>query len=61
MINAAGTAIIHEGHNSNSANSRGLAIDFSPGPVFAGSLESDYKALKFGQDFNWDEFLKVAP
>jgi hypothetical protein len=61
VVTAAAAAIVYANHNSNSANSTGVAIDFSPGPVFTGSLDSDYKQLKFGQDFNWDEFLKVAP
>lgn len=53
-------AVIYEGHNANSAGSRGISIDFSPGGTFAGSTASDYVQMKFGA-LQWDEFLKVAP
>ncbi len=56
----AAEAIVWEGHNSNSANSRGISIDFSPANRFVGSGE-DYRSLEFAQDTKWDDFLTVAP
>lgn len=53
-------AIVHEGHNGNSANSHGISIDFSTGSVYAG-FASDYQQLKFAQDTSWDSFLNQAP
>lgn len=64
---AAANAIVYEGHNSNSANATGLAIDFSPASTFnvADSLgnvrATDYARLKLAQDTQWNEFLTVAP
>lgn len=58
--NAIQQAVIYEGHNANSAGSRGISIDFSPGGVFSGSTASEYAQMKFGA-MKWDEFLKVAP
>ncbi len=64
---AANNAIVWEGHNSNSANSKGIAIDFSPASSFnavgsGGNMRSaDYALMKFGIDTQWDEFLKIAP
>ncbi len=52
--------VIHEGHNGQSANSHGVAIDFSPFSVF-GSVAGDYGQMKFAQDSQWDEWLAVAP
>lgn len=57
---AAVDAIAWEGHNSNSAFSRGISIDFSAGSTF-GPLATDYAKMKFGQDTLWDEFLATAP
>jgi hypothetical protein len=57
----AATAIVWEGHNANSANSRGVSIDFSSSATFTGSTRSDYLQLKFASDTLWDEFLSVAP
>jgi hypothetical protein len=53
-------AVVWEGHNSNSANSNGLSIDFSSGAKF-GSYAGDYAQLKFAQDTQWNEFLAQAP
>jgi hypothetical protein len=53
-------AVIWEGHNTNSPNSHGVAIDFSPFSVF-GSVAGDYSQMKFAQDSQWDEWLAVAP
>lgn len=53
-------ATLWEGHNSLSANSHGIAIDFSSASGFAG-YGSDYQRLRFAQDTHWDEYLSVAP
>jgi len=53
-------AIIWEGHNSNSANSTGLAIDFSPSSRFI-SVASEYRRLQLARDTRWDEWLSQAP
>ncbi|HLO99972.1 MAG TPA: clostripain-related cysteine peptidase [Fimbriimonas sp.] len=53
-------ALVWEGHNANSANSKGISIDFSSGSVFSASA-SDYQRMKFAIDTQWDEFLLVAP
>lgn len=53
-------AIVHEGHNSQSSNSHGVSIDFSPFSTF-GAVAGDYGQLKFAQDSQWDEWLSVAP
>ena len=53
-------AVIHEGHNSNSANSHGISIDFSDEDNFASSI-TDYRRTLFGRDTRWDEFLSSAP
>lgn len=60
VIAAATDALVWEGHNANSAGSRGISIDFSPGPVFLGGA-ADYGRLKIGQTTSWDEWLSVAP
>ncbi|MBS1708898.1 MAG: hypothetical protein JSS65_09280 [Armatimonadetes bacterium] len=52
--------IVWEGHNTNSAGSRGLSIDFSSGSIFT-SVASDYSQMKFAQDTQWDEYLQVSP
>jgi hypothetical protein len=67
LKSAAANAIVYEGHNSNSANATGLAIDFSPASTFnaADSLgnvrATDYAKLKLAQDTQWNEFLTIAP
>ena len=53
-------AVVWEGHNANSANSHGLAIDFSDSGNFASSV-TDYRRLKLAADTRWDEFLLQAP
>lgn len=60
VITALAGAVVWEGHNSNSANSNGLSIDFSSGAKF-GSYAGDYDQLKFAQDTQWNEFLVQAP
>ncbi len=53
-------AVVWEGHNTNSLNSNGLAIDFSPASTFVNS-RTDYIRLKLAIDSLWDEWLSVAP
>ncbi|HXH60999.1 MAG TPA: clostripain-related cysteine peptidase, partial [Fimbriimonadaceae bacterium] len=53
-------AVLWEGHNTNSPNSHGISIDFSPSTVFVAS-QSDYAQMKFATDTLWDEWLAVAP
>lgn len=60
VIAAVTDAVVQEGHNAQSPNSRGLAIDFSPGDTFQ-IFRSDYIRMKFAQDSLWDEFLGLAP
>lgn len=57
---AVDNAVIWEGHNTNSANSHGLSIDFSSQSTFS-ALRFDYLQLKFAKDTNWDEWLSDAP
>jgi len=57
---AAAAAILYEGHNANSPNSHGIAIDFSPKSRFV-NYGSDYSLLRLAQDTEWDEFLAAAP
>lgn len=56
----AAEAIVWEGHNAQSPNSAGIAIDFSSGSRFS-STQSDYRRLKLAQDTRWDEWLMIAP
>ena len=64
---AAANAIVYEGHNSNSAGSTGLAIDFSPASTFnandslGNNRAVDYAKLKLAQDTQWNEYLAIAP
>lgn len=53
-------ARIWEGHNGQSPNSNGLAIDFSSASVF-NQFNVDYGRLRFAADSSWDEFLITAP
>lgn len=57
---AALDALVWEGHNANSARSRGVAIDFTPGNIFINSA-TDYGRLKLGQNTRWDDWLVAAP
>lgn len=57
---AAADAIVYEGHNANSAGSKGLAIDFSASDTFTSSA-ADYALLQFAIDTQWNEWLAVAP
>jgi hypothetical protein len=57
---AANDVIVHEGHNGNSAGSRGISIDFSPQSRFV-NYQGDYGQLQFAQSTQWDEWLAVAP
>lgn len=53
-------AVIWEGHNGNSPNSNGVAIDFSPASSFGGT-SAKYFPLQFALDSLWDEWLSDAP
>lgn len=53
-------AVLHEGHNSNSPNSHGISIDFSPSTFFS-SVQTDYGRLDLAADSRWDEWLRIAP
>lgn len=53
-------AVVWNGNNVNSPNSRGVSIDFSPGSVFTIG-QGDYQRLRFAAETTWDEFLAVAP
>ncbi len=53
-------AVVWEDHNSQSPNSHGISIDFSPGTTFSG-LRSDYIQLRFSQASSWATWLGVAP
>lgn len=53
-------AVVYEFHNSQSPNSNGLSIDFSPNLTFS-TYRSDYIQLKFAIDSQWDEWLSLAP
>lgn len=60
VITAANNAIIHEGHNNQSAGSRGVSIDFMGKDLYP-SLRPDYERLKWAADTRWNEWLAVAP
>ena len=60
LRSAATAAIVWEGHNNQSPNSRGVAIDFSPANRFA-IFAQDYALLQLAADTRWDEWLSVAP
>jgi hypothetical protein len=53
-------AVLWEGHNGNSPNSNGVAIDFSPASSFGGT-SAKYFPLQFALDSLWDEWLSDAP
>lgn len=57
---AAAAAIVWEGHNSNSPNSHGISIDFSPASIFVG-VANDYNLMQFAQSSGWGTWLQVAP
>ena len=62
QVQAAVTAAVKwEGHNVNSPNSHGIAIDFSSASVFSGPTGIDYANLRFANDTSWNEWLAVAP
>jgi len=63
---AIGQAIVHEGHNTNSPGSHGIAIDFHDGATFTSNaisptLAQDYQNLRFGQETDWGQWLSIAP
>jgi hypothetical protein len=53
-------AVVWEGHNRNSPNSRGISIDFSSGLDFL-QFQPDYSRLALARATFWDEFLAAAP
>lgn len=53
-------AVVWEGHNAQSAGSRGLAIDMTPGDAFM-SQAADYGRMRFGKDCLWDDWLATTP
>ena len=53
-------AIVWEGHNANSPNSRGLSIDFSSAAQFA-PVADDYAFMRFANATSWNEWLLIAP
>jgi hypothetical protein len=57
---AAADAVVWEGHNANSAGSKGIAVDFSPGSRFA-SIAVDYDRLAWDVACGWGDWLRVAP
>ncbi|HTQ11692.1 MAG TPA: clostripain-related cysteine peptidase, partial [Fimbriimonadaceae bacterium] len=63
---AIGQAVVHEGHNTNSPGSHGIAIDFHDGATFTSTaisptLAQDYQNLRFGQETDWGNWLSIAP
>lgn len=57
---AANNAIVWEGHNSNSANSKGIAIEFAPSSTFT-SYSSLYALTDWAAASEWGGFLLSAP
>ena len=53
-------AIVWEGHNGNSPNSRGLSIDFSSASQFA-PVADEYALMRFASATSWNEWLLIAP
>ncbi|MFM9874309.1 MAG: clostripain-related cysteine peptidase [Fimbriimonadaceae bacterium] len=53
-------AVKYEYHNTRSANSHGISIDFSSNGSYA-AYRSDYIRMKFANDSTWDQWLEVAP
>jgi hypothetical protein len=58
---AVNAAVKWEGHNANSPDSRGIAVDFSSSSVFTGQAATDYANLRFANDTSWNEWLAIAP
>ncbi|MEZ0327418.1 MAG: clostripain-related cysteine peptidase [Fimbriimonas sp.] len=57
---ALGAAILWNGHNAQSAQSRGLAVDLSKASQFA-TKTVNYQRMQWAADTTWDEWLTVAP
>lgn len=53
-------AVVWEGHNANSPNSRGVSIDFSSSSQFT-PVAADYGLLRLAGDTQWNEWLAIAP
>ncbi|HRI43337.1 MAG TPA: clostripain-related cysteine peptidase [Fimbriimonadaceae bacterium] len=60
LRSAASAAIAWEGHNNQSPQSRGVAIDFSAANRFV-NIADDYALLQLAVDTRWNEWLLVAP
>ncbi len=59
-VAAVNTAIVWEGHNSNSPGSHGLSIDFSPSSFF-NTVSNDYTQLAWNTATDWSQWLSIAP
>jgi hypothetical protein len=53
-------AVVYEKHNSNSLNSHGLSIDFSPSVGFL-PAQGQYNQLDFAAANRWEQWLAFAP
>lgn len=60
LRSAAAAAIVWEGHNNQSPQSRGVSIDFSAANRFV-NFADDYALLQLAIDTQWNEWLLVAP
>jgi hypothetical protein len=60
VVAALDQAVVWEGHNAQSAGSRGLAVDLSTAAQFA-LVRDDYIKLAWATGTAWDEWLRVAP
>jgi hypothetical protein len=58
VMNALDAAVVHEAHNSLSANSHGLSIDFGPSSA---PYWPNYSLLAFAVATNWNEWCQIAP
>jgi len=61
VITAVEACMAAEGHDSLSAGSHGLAIDFSSKDQLSEDERSNYAKLRLGARTHWDEWLAVAP
>lgn len=57
---AIANAVLFNGVNANSANSKGIGIDFSPAQYYT-TYSSDYVLLKLAGATSWPTWLAVAP
>lgn len=54
------SAVLYEGHSTDSPGSHGVAIDFSDSGSFL-PVSTDYAKLNLAMTTHWDEWLSVAP